>query len=117
MSPQRSEVPSNDGAKVPVWTSGRGRPLLIVQGAAGTHGTWEVTREHLDRHFTVAIMDRRATSGDPSSPLEMTREFEDVAAVASLLGRDLVLFGHSSGAVCAARRCAFDSGAEATAAV
>src|SRR5262245_6967628 len=101
MSPQRSEVPSNDGTKVPLWTSGRGRPLLIVHGAAGTHGTWEVMREHLDHHFTVAIMDRRATSGDPSSPLEMTREFEDVAAVASLLGRDLALFGHSSGAVCA----------------
>src|SRR5262249_17576895 len=100
MSLQRSEVPSNDGTKVPVWTSGRGRPLLIVHGAAGTHATWEVMREHLDRHFTIAIMDRRATSGDPSSPLEMTREFEDVAAVATLLGRDLALFGHSSGAVC-----------------
>src|SRR5262245_28510702 len=101
MSPQRSEVRSKDGTIVPLWTSGRGRPLLIVHGAAGTHGTWEMMREHLDAHFTVAIMDRRATFGDPSSGLEMTREFEDVATVACSLGPDLALFGHSSGAVCA----------------
>src|SRR5262245_52887170 len=101
MSPQRNEVRSNVGTKVPVWTSGHGRPLLIVHGAAGTHDTWERLRGHLDGHFTVAIMDRRVTSGDPSSQLEMTREFEDVAAVARSLGRNLALFGHSSGAVCA----------------
>jgi pimeloyl-ACP methyl ester carboxylesterase len=101
MNPRRSEVRSNDGAQVPVWTSGRGRPLLIVHGAAGTHDTWEMMREHLDAHFTVSIMDRRATSGDPSSLLEMSREFEDVAAVARSLGGDLALLGHSSGALCA----------------
>jgi pimeloyl-ACP methyl ester carboxylesterase len=101
MSLERSEVRSNDGMQVPVWTSGRGRPLLIVHGAAGTHDTWEMMREHLDPHLTVAIMDRRATSGDPLSQLEMTREFEDVAAVARSFRGDLALFGHSSGALCA----------------
>jgi pimeloyl-ACP methyl ester carboxylesterase len=84
-----------------VWCSGRGRPLLIVHGAAGTHDAWEIIRPHLDRHFTVAIMDRRATFGDPLSKLEMRREFEDVAAVARSLGGEPVVLGHSSGAQCA----------------
>jgi len=97
----RSEVQSNDGTQVSVWTSGCGRPLLIVHGAAGTHHTWEMMREHLDPYLTVTIMDRRATSGDPSSRLEMTREFEDVAAVARSLSGDLAVLGHSSGALCA----------------
>src|SRR5262245_27958363 len=101
MNPQRREVRSSDGTKVTLWTSGRGRPLLIVHGAAGTHATWETMREHLAPHFTVAIMDRRATSGDPLSPLELTQEFEDVASVGRSLGNDLALFGHSSGALCA----------------
>lgn len=101
MTLQRSEAQSNDGTQVSVWTSGRGRPLLIVHGAAGTHHTWEMMREHLDPYLTVAIMDRRATSGDPSSRLEMTREFEDVAAVARSLPGDLAVLGHSSGALCA----------------
>src|SRR5262245_15726167 len=98
---ERSEVRSLDGTQVPVWTSGRGRPLLIVHGAAGTHDTWEMMRAHLDPHLTVAIMNRRVTSGDPLSHLDMTREFEDVAAVAQSLGEDLAVLGHSSGAVCA----------------
>jgi pimeloyl-ACP methyl ester carboxylesterase len=101
MNPQRRDVRSKDGLRIPVWTSGRGRPLMIVHGAAGTHDTWEAVREHLDAHFSVSIMDRRATSGDPSLPLEMSHEFEDVAAVAGSLGKDLVLLGHSSGALCA----------------
>jgi pimeloyl-ACP methyl ester carboxylesterase len=101
MNTQRNEVRSNDGMRVPVWTSGRGRPLLIVHGSAGTHDTWEMMRAHLDNHFTVSIMDRRATSGDPLSPLEMKREFEDVAAIARSLDGDVAVMGHSSGALCA----------------
>lgn len=101
MSLQRSEVRSLDGMPIPVWTSGQGRPLLIVHGAAGTHDTWEMMRPHLDSDLTVAIMNRRVTCGDPLSHLEMTREFEDVAAVARSLPGDLAVLGHSSGAVCA----------------
>lgn len=101
MDPKRTEIRSNDGTQIPVWSSGRGRPLLIVHGAAGTHDSWEMMRPRLDPHFTVAIMNRRATFGDPLSQLEMTREFEDVAAVAKSLGDDLVVLGHSSGAQCA----------------
>jgi pimeloyl-ACP methyl ester carboxylesterase len=101
MNSQRSEVRSNDGTEVAVWTSGHGQPLLIVHGAAGTHESWEMMREHLDAYFAVSIMDRRATSGDPWSPLDLRREFEDVAAVARSLGEDLAVLGHSSGALCA----------------
>jgi pimeloyl-ACP methyl ester carboxylesterase len=101
MDPKRTLIQSNDGTQIPVWSSGRGRPLLIVHGAAGTHDTWEMMRPLLDSHFEVTIMNRRVTFGDPLSPLEMTREFEDVAAVARSLGDHVVLLGHSSGAQCA----------------
>src|SRR4029453_3342475 len=101
MTSEQSEVRSLDGTQVPVWTSGRGRPLLIVHGAAGTHDAWEMMRVHLDGHLTVAIMNRRVTSGDPLSQLELTREFEDVAAVARSLRGDVAILGHSSGALCA----------------
>jgi pimeloyl-ACP methyl ester carboxylesterase len=101
MDLSRTQIQSNDGTQIPVWSSGRGRPLLIVHGAAGTHDTWEMMRPLLDSHLEVTIMNRRVTFGDPLSPLEMTSEFEDVAAVARSLGDDVVLLGHSSGAQCA----------------
>jgi len=101
MQPQRHEIRSDDGTSIAFWTSGRGQPLLVVHGAAGTHDTWEMMRGRLDGRCTVAIMDRRVTIGDPFAPLDMEREFEDVAAVARALAGDLALVGHSSGALCA----------------
>jgi pimeloyl-ACP methyl ester carboxylesterase len=58
-------------------------------------------RKHLDAHFTVAIMNRRAIEGDLLTPLKMEQEFDDIAAVARALDGDLAVLGHSSGALCA----------------
>ena len=45
-------------------------------------------------------MDRRAITGDPLSELDLTMEFEDVAAVARSFGDDVAVLGHSAGALC-----------------
>lgn len=97
----RREIQSDDGTKIPVWLSGSGPPLLIIHGAATNHRSWNSLRPYLQQKMTVAAIDRRATSGDPFSNLDLQREFEDVAAVARSLGPDVSLFGHSSGALCA----------------
>ncbi len=100
MPAQQQTVESSDGTLIPVWVSGQGQPLLIVHGAATNHGSWESVRAYLEPYLTVAAMDRRATFGDPMSQLDITTEFNDVAAVARSLGDRVAVFGHSSGAQC-----------------
>ena len=100
MSAQLQEIRSADGHLIPVWVSGKGRPLLIVHGGATNHRSWEPVRAHLESHATVAVMDRRAITGDPLSELDLTMEFEDVAAVARSFGDDVAVLGHSAGALC-----------------
>jgi pimeloyl-ACP methyl ester carboxylesterase len=99
MATKRHDIPTADGSKVPVWISGRGRPLLIVHGGTANHEAWEPVRAHLEPHVQVAIMDRRAHFEDPATPLDLESEFHDVAAVARALGDEVDLLGHSSGAV------------------
>ncbi len=88
-----------------IW-GGRGRPLLLVHGASADHTTFRVVGPLLARHATVEAMDRRGrgASGD-SAPYAITREFEDVAAVAEVLAREhggpIDVFGHSYGGRCA----------------
>lgn len=101
MSNRHQVVESADGTPLPVWLSGQGAPLLIVHGAATNHESWEAVRALLEPYVTVAVMDRRATFGDPLSRLDISTEFDDVAAVAGSLGDEVAVLGHSSGAQCA----------------
>ena len=84
--------------------AGSGPPLLLVHGGMGRIERWEALWEPLTSRWRVTAMDRRGrgSSGD-AGPHDLSREFEDVAAVAaSLAGGDPVdVFGHSYGAVCA----------------
>jgi pimeloyl-ACP methyl ester carboxylesterase len=100
-SPQLQIVPSADGTPISVWVSGRGRPVILVPGAAADHAAWDRVRPFLERHFRVVAVDRRSSAGDPNERLPLEREFEDLAAVAAAFGDDFDLVGHSSGAVCA----------------
>ena len=101
-------MPSPDGTPIAVFGTwgGRGRPLLLVHGASADHTTFRVVGPLLARHATVEAMDRRGrgASGD-TAPYAITREFEDVAAVAELLadehGGPIDVFGHSYGGRCA----------------
>ena len=100
MPATRHEVRSADGTLIRIWQSGSGRPLLIVPGTSTDPRAWDGVRDHIERHVTVAVMERRAILGDPLSQLDMEREFEDVAAAAKGLGDDVDVLGHSSGALC-----------------
>ena len=105
VEPSRS-VPSADGTSIAVFRSGTGPPLVLVHGAAADHTTFRVVGPLLGASFTVHAIDRRGrgASGD-TAPYAIEREFEDVAAVASELARDVDapvdVFGHSYGGRCA----------------
>jgi pimeloyl-ACP methyl ester carboxylesterase len=97
----RHAVTSADGTEIGLLTAGDGRPLLLVHGGMGCIESWAPLWEPLTSRWQVTAMDRRGrgTSID-IQPYDLSREFEDVAAVAASLGQPDV-FGHSYGAVCA----------------
>jgi pimeloyl-ACP methyl ester carboxylesterase len=101
-----SQVPSRDGTEIAYWTSGDGRPLVLVHGTPADHTRWRPLLPHLEPHFTVYAIDRRGrgASGDrPDYALE--REFEDVAAVVDAVaaehGAPVAVYGHSHGGIVA----------------
>jgi len=105
----RHAVTSADGTEIGLLTAGDGPPLLLVHGGMGCIESWAPLWEPLTSRWQVTAMDRRGrgTSGDAPSgntePYDLSREFEDVAAVATSLadGGPVDVFGHSYGAVCA----------------
>jgi pimeloyl-ACP methyl ester carboxylesterase len=104
-APSRT-VRSSDGTPIAVFGSGTGPPLLLVHGAAADHTTFRVVGPLLAGRFTLAAIDRRGrgASGD-TLPYAIEREYEDLAAVASVLAREgggpVDVFGHSYGGRCA----------------
>ena len=70
----------------------------------GCIASWQPLWGALTSPWRVTAMDRRGrgTSGD-TAPYDISREFEDVAAVAASLAGDgpVDVFGHSFGAICA----------------
>ena len=99
-------VASRDGTPIAVFTTGDGPPLVLVHGASADHTTFRVVGPLLAERFTAHAIDRRGrgASGD-TAPYAIEREFEDVAAVAEDLarevGRPIDVFGHSYGGRCA----------------
>ena len=104
--PPTRTIRSADGTPIAVFMSGTGPPLVLVHGAAADHTTFRVVGPLLAARFTLAAIDRRGrgASGD-TPPYAIEREFEDVAAVASVLasevGGPVDVFGHSYGGRCA----------------
>ena len=78
----------------------------MVHGTTADHTTFRVLGPRLEGEFTIHAIDRRGrgASGD-TLPYSIEREFEDVAAVASILaaesGAPVPVFGHSYGGRCA----------------
>jgi pimeloyl-ACP methyl ester carboxylesterase/GNAT superfamily N-acetyltransferase len=99
-------VTSADGTRIGVFTSGTGPPMVLVHGASADHTTFRAVGPILGERFTVHAIDRRGrgASGD-TPPYSIEREFEDVAAVASVLaseeGAPVDVVGHSYGGRCA----------------
>jgi pimeloyl-ACP methyl ester carboxylesterase len=94
-------VASKDGTRIAYARSGNGPPLVVVHGTAADHTRWAPVVPALERHFTVHAVDRRGrgASGD-SADYQLSREFDDVAAVVDSIGEPVLLLGHSYGAVC-----------------
>jgi pimeloyl-ACP methyl ester carboxylesterase len=92
---------SADRTRIAFEQTGTGAPLLLVHGTNGDHTHWKLVLPYLDSHFTVYTMERRGRgqSGD-ASDYAIQREFEDVAALASVISEPVDILGHSFGAAC-----------------
>ena len=104
--PRMTRVVSRDGTGIACWTTGQGRPLVLVHGAVADHTRWRRLLPYLEPHVTVHAMDRRGRGASGDAPdYHATREFEDVAAVvdavAEAAGSTVDLYGHSFGGLCA----------------
>jgi pimeloyl-ACP methyl ester carboxylesterase len=101
-----TRVVSRDGTEIGYWTSGEGPPLVLVHGTTADHTRWRPLLPYLEPHATVHAIDRRGRGASGDAPdYDVTREFEDVAAVvdavAEASGSAVDVLGHSYGGLCA----------------
>jgi pimeloyl-ACP methyl ester carboxylesterase len=101
-----TRVVSGDGTAIAYWTSGVGPPLVLVHGTTADHTRWRPVLPYLESHATIHALDRRGRGASGDAPdYQVTREFEDVAAVvdavAEATGSPVDLLGHSFGGLCA----------------
>src|SRR6266545_1184653 len=95
-------VTSTDGTPIAVFSTGSGRPLVLVHGAAADHTTFRVIGPRLAERFAVHAVDRRGrgASGDAAG-YAIEREFADIAAVVAELAAESAgpvdVVGHSIG--------------------
>jgi pimeloyl-ACP methyl ester carboxylesterase len=100
--PRVSFVHSKDGARIAVECAGQGPTLLIVHGGTGDRRRWTPLLPLFASHFTVCAMDRRGHGdSEAGANYSLTKEFEDVAAVAESLPGTVSVLGHSIGGLCA----------------
>ena len=95
-------VTSKDGTAIAVECAGAGPTLLFVHGGVGDRSRWTPMLPLLASRFTACAMDRRGrgASGD-SAEYSLSREAEDVAAVANASVAPVTVLGHSYGGVAA----------------
>ena len=99
-------VTSPDGTSIALFSQGSGPPLILVHGASADHTTFRVVAPMFADRFTVHAIDRRGRGASSDTlPYAIGREFEDVAAVASVItaetGAPVDVVGHSYGGRCA----------------
>lgn len=93
------------GAEIAVFTSGSGRPLVLIHGATADHTTWRTAGPLLAERHTTHAIDRRgrgaSSDGDPDRPYVIEHEFDDVVgvvdAIAAETGVTVDVVGHSYG--------------------
>ena len=96
------KVNSPDGTPIAYFRSGTGPPLIVVHGSGAANAAAWTAYPALKEQFSVVVVDRRGRgeSGDHSA-YTIQREFEDIAAVAGVMGEPADLLGHSFGGLCA----------------
>ncbi|MEU6283656.1 alpha/beta hydrolase [Streptomyces sp. NPDC047028] len=89
---------SRDGTSLAYEMRGRGPTVILVSGAMSTGATMAPLAERLADRCTAVVYDRRGRgeSGD-TTPYEVAREVEDLAALVEAVGGEAALFGVSSG--------------------
>ena len=100
-SSEVSFVRSRDGTRIAVECAGEGPSFLIVHGGTGDRRRWTPLLPLFASNFTVCAMDRRGHGqSEAGSNYSLTKEFEDVAAVANSRPGPVFVLGHSIGGVC-----------------
>jgi pimeloyl-ACP methyl ester carboxylesterase len=97
----QQSVLSRDGTRIAYQKTGSGTPLLLVHGTGGDRMRWNSVLPRLSQHFTVYAMDRRGRGGSgDGAGYAITREYEDIAALAAAIDGPVDVLGHSFGAAC-----------------
>ena len=105
MDGRRHSVTAPDGVSIGLLTAGTGPALLLVHGGMGRIERWAPMWEPLTERWRVTAMDRRGrgSTGD-AEPYAISKEYDDIAAVAASLaaeeGGPVDVFAHSYGATC-----------------
>jgi pimeloyl-ACP methyl ester carboxylesterase len=104
-TPQRDAVWYGEvavaGGSLPICMSGEGTPLILLHGWTLDHRLWGPQIEALGQSHFLVMPDRRG-HGRASAPPDLSREAEDVIAIADFLGFErFALCGLSQGAVVA----------------
>lgn len=94
------------GASLYYETVGSGPLLLCISGANGSADLWRITAEHLRKHFTVAMYDRRGfsrsyLSGSQDYEHRIETDADDARQLIQHLSPDepATVLGNSSGAM------------------
>lgn len=101
-SPRTKTVHSKDGTAIAYERSGRGAPVILVDGALCYRGVGpsRALAKSLSPHFTVFTYDRRGRGESrETQPYAVEREIEDIGALLSHAGGSAFLWGMSSGGV------------------
>jgi pimeloyl-ACP methyl ester carboxylesterase len=100
-------VTSRDGTTIAYVRAGSGIPIVIATGVFNDHTTCAELADLLAADHRVVTYDRRGrgASGD-TSPYDIDREVEDLAALIDEVGGTAAVFGFSSGAVLGLRAAA-----------
>jgi pimeloyl-ACP methyl ester carboxylesterase len=98
----RGEVRSTDGATIRWLETGSGPSLVLVPGGLGGEDAFDPLVAYLSTELRCVTMARRGKgfSDDPPG-YSYEREYDDIAAVLDSVGPPRLVFGHSSGAICA----------------
>jgi pimeloyl-ACP methyl ester carboxylesterase len=96
-------VTSADGTSIALERTGTGAPVILVGGAFNDRSTVAALAAALAPDFTAITYDRRGRggSGNNNHGFDVSREFDDLAAVIDRAGGTASVFGHSSGGVLA----------------